>query len=321
MGSTGVPLIRLDGSISIRVWRGIRILPYAKAMELSSAFEDERAPGSERFKALTVARDGTASLWTSADLVHWVRNPRGVWQVNAPDPPTFVFWNSQSDSYNLTTRPESGDRRICLMRTENWRTFSRPELVLQADADDPALVQLYGMSVIPYEGRYVGFLWLYGAGAASGVTAPHRYLGGRVETGLTYSLNGRAWQRCLHQPLFRNGSAGSPDAGCLEVSSAILLADGTVRCYASCSTREHGQCPPEDGYVVVYDLRRDGFVDLKEAGSESGGWSEPSALYWSGGEAKLNANAAGGRNAGSSRHGSQPAGAGIWFRRLPRLSG
>jgi len=269
-----------------------QIFPYAEGMELSSALDDPRGPAGGRYKALTVVgRDGAASLWTSPDLIHWTRTP-AVWQPNAPDPPTFAFWNAERRCYVLTTRPEDGDRRICLERTVDWKTFTAPELALQAEAEDPALAQIYGMSVLPYEGYYVGFLWIFHAGDASGVTAPHRYLGGRVDTDLAYSINGRAWQRCFHRPLFSNGAPGTPDAGCLEVSSVVRLADGTLRCYASCSTREHGQCPPEDGYVVTYDLRRDGFVAL-EAGSERG-LVGTRALYWKGGEAGLNLDAAGG---------------------------
>ena len=146
---------------------------------------------------------------------------------------------------------------------------------------------------MPYAGYYLGFLWLYRAGdAKTDRNAPHRYLGGRVETCLAYSLNGRAWQRCFHLPLFPNGAPGNPDAGCLEVSNAVQLPDGTIRCYASCSINEHGNCPLEDGYVAVYDLRRDGFVYL-EAGSDTG-LVGTRALYWRGGEASLNVNATGG---------------------------
>ncbi len=256
---------------------------------LSNVFEDLRAAPAVRYKMLTTT---PARLWTSPDLVHWTLQEGKNWQAEAPDPPSFVFWNALRRSYQITTRPDHTDRRICLIETEDWETFTAPELVMQADADDPPLAQLYGMQVLPYEGYFIGALWMYHSGSARPTMAPHRYSGGRQDTWLTYSLNGTHWQRCRHEALFANGPAGAPDAGCLQVSSIVPLDDRTLRCYASSSTLEHGLCPPEDGYITAYDLRRDGFVCL-EAGEETG-LVGTRALYWRGGEVVLNIDASAG---------------------------
>ena len=251
---------------------------------MSSAFEDPHAPADERYKLLSI---GPARLWTSANLIDWKLKENIDWQAEAPDPPSFAFWNPLRKAYSIATRPDDGDRRIALVETKDWGTFTRPELVMQADADDAPLAQLYGMYALPYEGYFVGCLWIFHANDADRLESPpHLYLNGRQNTQLTYSLNGWHWQRCLHAPLFKNGAAGEPDAGCLQVSCIVPVDEKTLRCYASTSTREHGNCPPEDGYTSIYELRRDGFVSL-DAGTETGKVITR-ALYWRGGELRLN---------------------------------
>ena len=61
----------------------------------------------------------------------------------------------------LTTRPEGGDRRISVSETRDWESFTTPELALQCDPLDAPLTQIYGMPVIPYEGTYIGLVWLF----------------------------------------------------------------------------------------------------------------------------------------------------------------
>jgi hypothetical protein len=110
-----------------------------------------------------------------------------------------------------------------------------------------------------------------------------------VETYLAYSMNGIHWQRCFHEPLFRNGLGNDPDAGCLQVSHLMTLEDGSLRAYAACSTNQHGICPPEDGHIVAYGLRQDGLVCLEARDAE--GIVSTRALFWREGEGRLNVNA------------------------------
>lgn len=254
-----------------------------------SAFEDSRAEPGERYKLLSVQENRHAVLWTSPDLLRWTQRPERPWHPRPPDPPAFMFWNEVAGKYMITARPEWPDRRVCLIETGDWHDFTMPRLALQADADDRDLAQHYGMYVLPYKGYYIGLLWIYYAGDAAASSAPNRYRGGKLETYLAYSLNGVHWQRCFHTPLFRNGAASDPDAGLLQVANIISLDDGTLRAYAACSRNEHGICPPNDGHIVTYELRRDGFVCL-EAGEETGLVSTR-ALFWRGGEAAFNLEA------------------------------
>jgi hypothetical protein len=254
--------------------------------------EDRHAPAATRYKLLTTRDRVATALWTSPDLLRW-RCEEGVqWHPDPPDPPVLGFWSAVRRCHVLTTRPEWLDRRVCLIETSDWRHFTEPRLALHADGEDEPLAQHYGLCVLPYEGYYVGILWLYHAGEAETGDAPRRFRGGRVEGQLVYSLNGSNWQRCLHAPLFANGAPGDPDAGCLQIASSATLPDGTLRFYGACSRNQHGICPRDDGYLVSYELRRDGFVCL-QAGAEPGRLSTR-ALHWRGGELQLNVDALGG---------------------------
>lgn len=271
-----------------------QIIPDFEEVLLSGCFEDHRAPAAERYKLLTVQADKRTMLWVSGDLIRWEKAEHQNWEDEAPDPPSCPYWNPIKKRYQIMTRPAFMDRRITVVETADWKNFSPRKLVMEADSDDPPLAQVYGFYVVPYESYFVGLPWLFYAGDASSnqPATPHRYLGGRQETYLAYSINGDHWQRCLHQPLFKNGQAGEPDSGCLQVSSVVKLDDGGLRCYASCSRGEHGYCPSDDGYIVTYDLRKDGFVCL-EAGDEPG-LVGTRALYWVEREMMLNIDASGG---------------------------
>ncbi len=268
-----------------------QILP-ADTGSYCSVVEDPLAAPRQRYRLLAVRENRDSSVWASPDLLNWTPIQGARWHPHPPDPPAFAFWNALKGCHTITARPEWPDRRLCLIDTYDWQKFSTPVLALNADADDRPLAQHYGMYVLPYYGHYVGLLWIFYAGEATPHLAPHRYRGGKLETYLTYSVNGIHWQRCTHAPLFRNGEHGAPDAGCLQVASVVSLDDGTLRAYAACSANEHGICPPEDGHIVAYELRPDGFVCL-EAGSATGVLSTR-ALYWRGGEARMNIEASDG---------------------------
>ena len=270
-----------------------QILPEAPIEEYSSMFVDEHGPAAERLKLLTVKRGGPegnlALLWTSPDGLRWQEMPDVRWQPEAPDPPTFIHWNALRERYVFTSRPKSGDRRICWFETLDWRTYSAPILALHADALDAPLTQIYGMPVFPYEGLYVAFPWLFHCAKNERKHYPHHYLGGHVDAQLAYSKNGLHWIRTIREPFLCNGEPGMPDSGNAQPSCMVTLDDGSLRIYADGSMHEHGHCPPEDGYLMAYELRRDGFMYLESTGGP--GMIGTRALYWEGGEASLNVQA------------------------------
>ena len=267
-------------------WLPHQVLPLDHFAEWPACYIDPRADKSERIKGLVVWRTGNAHmgsrLWVSPDGVHWTLKEGIEWQKEAPDPGVSVFWNEVRKSYTFTTRPDLGDRRVAVFETTDWVDFSKPELALQTDALDTPLAQCYGMPVIPYEGYYVGFLWVYHVPP----TGVHKYTNGHVDVQLAYSLNGWHFQRGLRDPFIANGEPGTPDSGCVYPTCAIQKDDGSLWIYACASAYEHGHRPEGSGSMFAYRLRRDGFVYLESTGGEGNVGTR--CLYLQGGEVELN---------------------------------
>ena len=252
-----------------------------------NSYVNLRAEPAERIKSLVGTTD--PYMLVSPDGLHWTRKEAKWHNMSPPDPPTCVFWNDVRQSYVLATRPEGGDRRICVVETKDWVTYSTPELALQCDAMDAPLTQIYGMPVIPYEGIYIGLVWLFHCIPEP----PNKYLGGHMDVQLAYSLNGWHFQRGLRDPFIPNGPPGDPDSGTVYPSCMIPKEDGSLWFYASACTLEHGNVPKGDtGSIIAYSLRRDGFVYLESTGGN--GTIGTRLLYWRGGEAQLNVQGQGG---------------------------
>ncbi len=273
-----------------------QIIPSGEFNEFPTCYVDELAPPEERIKGLVVfscAKHRLATrLWVSADGLHWKLKKGVEWQKPGADPATAVFWNEVRGSYTFTSRPTCSDRRIAIYETRDWQTFTKPELVIHADALDTPLTEPYGMPVIPYEGVYIGLLWLFHCVPQVKGSSPHKFLGGHVDCQLAYSLNGWHWQRTLREPFIPNGCPGEPDSGCVYPSTWAIREDGDIDLYASACTHEHGELPEGSGSILTYRLRRDGFVYLT---STSGpGVVGTRALAWNAGEAELNVQCSGG---------------------------
>lgn len=244
-----------------------QVLPLENHGEWVDTFVDPNAETEEKIKALTTthrAVDGIGTkLWVSPDGIRW-RLKEGIqWHPRAVDPGVEVFWNEVRGTYVLLLRPAMTDRRLAIKETHDWKDFSKPELAMQADALDAPLTELYGMPVLPYEGHYVGLLWLYHCVPEVQGNSPMKYRGGHVDCQLAYSLNGWHWQRALRTPFIPCGEPGEPDCGCVYPSSWIIRDNGDIDIVASASTAEHGLVPEGCGSIVMYHLRRDGFVYLE----------------------------------------------------------
>jgi len=261
-----------------------------------NAYLDVKAPPTERFKGLVGKRgegfqrgmESNATLLVSPDGINWSER-ESVWHPSPPDPLTSVFWNEVRQSYVITTRPEGGDRRIAFIETKDWKTYSEPELVMQTDSLDAHLTQIYGMPVIPYEGYYVGFVWLFHC-----VPEPStKYLGGHMDCQLAYSLNGWHFQRGIRTSFIPNGGPGEPDSGTVYPTCVIPKDNGDLWIYASACTLEHGNVLKGDtGTLIAYRLRKDGFTYVESTGGN--GVIGTRTIYWNEGELSLNVQAQGG---------------------------
>ncbi|MEJ7616682.1 MAG: hypothetical protein WKF30_06860 [Pyrinomonadaceae bacterium] len=272
-----------------------QVLPVEEFNEWSPCYYDERAPSDERLKGLVVAfgKDYAKSyLWVSADGRRWRRKEGVIWQPEAPDPVSCVFWNSVRSSYVITTRPMGSDRRISLIETKDWRNFSSAELALQTDAQDTPLAEAYGMPVFFYEGFYIGLLWIYHVTPEVAGASPHKFWRGKIDAQLAYSRNGWHFQRGLRERFMPNAEPGEFGAGCLQPASMVIDEKDRIRIYSSATKFEHGVPIPGDGAIIQHTMRRDGFVYLQSTGGPGTIGTRP--LLWQGGPLKINLAATGG---------------------------
>ena len=273
-----------------------QVLPLTRFREWGPVFYDGRAEDpSQRLKAfVSFGKDQNrpiAPLWVSPDGIHWRHDEGASWHPVGIDPSVSAFWNHRRETYVLTARPSWGDRRMAVYETPDWKSFSRPELALQADALDTPMAEIYGMPVFPYEGMFIGFVWLFHPDQALVSRAFKGYLGYN-DCQLAYSMNGWHFQRGLRDTFIANGEPGEPGSGVVYPGSLVRNGDVLRICSAG-GHYEHGQGlgTPEapQSALLFHELRPDGFVYL----ANEGGWGSISTrtLFCDGPELTLNVQA------------------------------
>ncbi len=197
----------------------------------------------------------------SPDGIHWAVADR-VWNNwYCSDGPYPIFWNAQRGVYTIVTRPQQAERRIVRIDTTDFHTFDGPYRVLSPDPLDLPLVQFYGMPVFPYEGMFVGLLWLL-SGDPYEVKLLKR--NGPIEAQLTYSYDGMAFNRTFREPFVARNPRGEEGGGCIYPSSMIQADDGNLRIYSGSSRGEHYRhLDQRHAALLVHTLRRDGFMYLE----------------------------------------------------------
>ncbi len=196
-------------------------------------------------------------MYCSADGFNWNLMRGATWNCRGAEPGVSSFYNELLHTNIVICRPTWGDRRICVVKTDNFQSFTYPELALMPDSEDGALVEHYGMLADSYKNYFIGFLWLYNCIH----TNQNKFWEGKVDCQLTYSVNGTHWQRSLRTPFIGNGEAGSYNAGMVYPSKLMQMPDGSIRIYGGAFTGEHGHFYSQ-GTFVTYKLREDGFIKL-----------------------------------------------------------
>ncbi|WP_127580344.1 hypothetical protein [Paenibacillus koleovorans] len=278
-----------------------QVLPTARFLEMCACYIDPHAIPSERVKGLsTYRRDESEGkgigtrLWVSPDGIQWKLKEGVEWQKDGTDPNWSVFWNEIRESYVFTSRPANNDRRVVVYETKDWSDYSKPELLFQADSQDTPNAEIYGMPVVPYEGHYIGLLWMFHTTTDINQYHSRKYVNGKIDCQLAYSFNGWHFQRSLRDPFVSNGGPGEPTGGCVFPSSIVQREDGSLRIYAAASRFEHGNNnAPNNGSIVTYQMRQDGFVYLEAGGGEGIVRTRP--IYLRDGEVTVNVQSEGGR--------------------------
>jgi hypothetical protein len=175
--------------------------------------------------------------------------------------------------------------------------------VLAPDEADDALAkaqggvraEFYGVHVWPYEGFYLGLLWVFE------VTRGNPELGrgwddGRIEPQLIYSADGIVWKRLpVREPFIPHGPAGSFEAGSVySAGDHPVVVGDEVRFYYFGVSYTHGDTAPKtslENYsgVGLATLPRDRYVGWQ--GGTAAGTVLTNVLRFRGRELHLNLDA------------------------------
>ena len=254
--------------------------------ELAYVYEDKLAPKEERLKAFFVAgKPGSVRiihnyLYTSADGIRWKKQEQ-EWHNRGAEPGAMCFYNKVTGKHTIISRPDPGVRRLGLIETEDFKTFTNLRLVMSPDSLDEPLCEHYGMPIFPYGDIFVGFLWLYKVPNIR----QRKYYGGVIEAELVYSYNGISFNRSLRKPFFANdASVGS--AGLVMPSDMYRGTNGELLVSAGISQAEHGYFSG-NGQIAIYKLREDGFISFN---AKNDGEIITIPMVYGGGDITVNVN-------------------------------
>ena len=173
----------------------------------------------------------------------------------------FQGWDPIRETYYVTMeasqhwRGPYGKRLIGKAESPDMIHWSEPEIILVPDRDDFPDTEFYSMPVIPYEGIYVGLLWIF---RTTNVTHHPE---------LVFSRNGFHFQRNYREPFIPRGAAlGDFDSSSVYAQDTIVHGDRILTYYIGTNSRspeialELGD-KAATGIGLAFS-RLDGFVSL-----------------------------------------------------------
>lgn len=266
-------------------------------------------PDPARRYKLLVSRSGYRAAY-SGDGIHWTLYPRNP-VLDAGDTIMATQNPSTGEYLAFHKRPATvrgfSRRVVWLSRSQDFQTWSEPELVFVPDeADDDwsrrpqDRTEVYDMAVFPHAAGYIGFpaifrntpqtidqkLKISGASAATGA----------IDIQLAASSDGRTWSRTWPRlALISRGAPGTYDGGAIlnTASAPVDAGDETWVYYTAINTGHGAPVPPKAISIGRAEWRRHGFVSL-DAGPE-GGTIETKPLAFASPELVVNADASRGR--------------------------
>ena len=264
--------------------------------EVAFIYEDIHKIGTlERYKMLCTELDSSKlavkdELWISADLINWQIVDDVTWGDGC-EPLAGVFYNEHKSVYTILQRPFWGIRRVGYKETTDWHSFTEYRDCLNIDVLDERRAEIYGMFAFPYEGMYIGIPHMY-RGLGNELNA--KYKNGYIDTQLAYSYDGRYWRRGLRDPFISGLQDEKSPRYMTWVTDMKRLDDGNVYFYGSASECEHGNVfssPSDSGKILIYKMRRDGFIPLVTEDNNRGSRVATREKIWLGGELHLNIKA------------------------------
>ena len=247
------------------------ILPERENLPTVPAFQDMREKDPAKlYKALrmigdTQTRGMQYELFYSPDGLDWTPyegNPvidtgqeLGRWAGR------FQGWDPIRETYYVTMeashhwRGPYGKRLIGRAESPDMIHWSEPEIILVPDEKDYPDTEFYSMPVIPYEGVYVGLLWIF---RTTNVTHHPE---------IVFSRDGYHFQRNYREPFIpRGGARAEFDSASVYAQDIIVHGDRILTYYIGTNSRspeialELGDRATEGIGLAV--SRLDGFVSL-----------------------------------------------------------
>jgi hypothetical protein len=172
-----------------------------------------------------------------------------------------------------------GIRTINRTESEDLLHWSKPELVLKPDVEDPPNTEFYGMTVFPYGSRYIGAL------------ERMHCVPDVVDTELVISIDTKAWARTQARSCFiPRGEKGSWESAWVNPAHSPPIRVGNhLYIYYSGRSGAHGvPYPLTQGALYLSLLRLDGFAALEADLRE--GWVLTPPIRWPGGDLAINAD-------------------------------
>ena len=257
---------------------------------------DPNAGGQERYKMITRTRQ----VWgyVSPDGLRWKAVPANPLIDDPPaDSHNVLLWDDERQRYVIYMRgvdpsvpgPFKGGRRsIRRSESQDFRNWSKPELVLTADDRDPDDFHLYTNAAVKYERAertYLAFpMVLHLKRQWPGAPNP-----GLSEVIFATSRDGIRWERRFRHPFLKPGldELNWVDRNPILSPGIIQTGPGELSMYYS----EYWRSPQSRVRRAV--LRADGFVSV---GGPYTGWGEFTTppLVFSGKQLKLNYHTSGG---------------------------
>lgn len=188
---------------------------------------------------------------------------------------------------NTSVTPHKMDRAAFISVSKDFIHWTAPDapgsawtLAVEGDPADDLMVmskggleaQIYGMTVHPYEGIYIGLPWCfdvmnYDAGIYAG------YGDGPIQPQFVASRDLKHWSRPARDPIIPLGKAGAWDDGTVYSSSTMQVSEKKIDLYFGAMNLPHGGDKGERKQVAQIakaSWRRDGFVSLHNEGNDAG---------------------------------------------------
>jgi len=233
----------------------------------------------------------SACIGFSKDGLHFEVDEKTLWIPHHSDTGNPPIYNPWTGEYLIFCRPEEVDRRVCVVTTTDFKTFSPATVVLQPDAEDPVCREFYGLSPLLYEDIFVGMLSIYDAEPTE---KAYCKMQGTNEMQLAYSYNGRNWYRAFRETFIPRTEPGTPTGGSVYLG-AVGTHENRVLFAGMGTWTEHGMdiehCPEEWKNKLyrsyLYEMRLDGFVYLRTRARQ--GLIRTKAVIPQGGDLTVNA--------------------------------